>query len=260
DPTAISPVTGFARRSAVFRRFRDAAGFLRRSEDPLRTLFWGGVYVALSPFVVPGLVVAGYQLDVLAAAADGDKAPPPLGPKRRYAVRGIRAVLITALYSVVPLAAVAAVVARSVRFGSGLVPAVSVAPVDAVTGVVAAYAPFLLVPAALVAYARADRLSAAFSPSAIIRPLSGWRYLAATVATFVFAVVLLVFLPVATVLTYGSMIVVVPFLLFYAHFTAGYVVGTAYGEAVGDIEPGTTGQVSFAEEDADADGSEPDRF
>lgn len=238
-------------------RFRDAAGFLRRSESPLRTLFWGGVYVAGTPFVVPGLLVAGYQLEVLAAAADGETAPPPLAPKRRYAVRGIRVVLIGALYAAVPLAVLGAVVERSVRFGSGLVPAVSVAPADAAVGLLAAYLPFLLVPSALVAYARAGRASAALSPAAVARPLSGWRYPASTVVVFLFAVAVLLALPVGTVLTYGSLLVVVPFLLFYAHFTAGYVVGTGYGEAVGDIEPGAAGRVGFEDESG---GFESDGF
>ncbi|MFB6281694.1 MAG: DUF4013 domain-containing protein [Haloferacaceae archaeon] len=238
-------------------RFRDAAGFLRRSESPLRTLFWGGVYVAGAPFVVPALLVAGYQLEVLAAAAAGDRAPPPLAPKRRYAVRGLGVVLIAALYAAVPTAALGVVVARSVRFGAGLVPAVSVAPADAAVGLVAAYLPFLLVPSALVAYARADRPSAAFSPAAVARPLGGWHYPAATVLVFAFAVALGVVLPVATVLTYGSLLVVVPFLLFYALFTAGYVVGTGYGEAVGDVDPGAAGRLPF--EDG-SDGFESDGF
>ncbi|MFB6080704.1 MAG: DUF4013 domain-containing protein [Haloferacaceae archaeon] len=213
-----------------------------------------------SPLVVPALLLAGYGCEVLAAAAGGERAPPPLAWKRRYAVRGIPVVLIAGLYSAVPLAAVAAVIARSVRFGDGLVPAVSVAPVDAVTGLVAAYAPFLLVPSALLAYARAERLRAAVSPAAVARPLVAGRYLVATASVFAMAVAILVFVPVATVLTYGSLLIVIPFLLFYAGFTASYVVGTAYGEAVGDVEP-ETDRIEFGDgADADAEGSGPDRF
>ncbi|MFB6160229.1 MAG: DUF4013 domain-containing protein [Haloferacaceae archaeon] len=228
-------------------RLRDGVEFARRARRPLPDAFWGGVYVALSFTVLAGFVVLGHQLAVLAAAARGDIGAPSFERTTDRVRSGANAALVTLAYGVPPLAALGVVATRVVSFPSGLVPTVSVTPVDAAVAVVAAPLPVLLVPPALLAYHESGRLGAAFAPSAF-RPLASGRYLGVALGVAVVAVAVVPLLALGTAFTYGSLIVLVPFILFSLFTVLNYALGTAYGEAVGDLDPAERGSFGFEDE------------
>lgn len=229
----------------MFTRLRDAADFTRRGDNPLRDLFVGGVLLTFSLSILPAAVLTGYQLDVLSTAARGGQRLPTIDSYRRAAARGGRALIVSLVYAGSPLVLLGYLAATMIQPSPGLLPSVSLDLPRILLGLAAALVPFLLVPPALISYIDTDRLMAAFDLRAVLRPLASPRYLLAAAQTFVLTIGMFTFIIIGSVLTYGSLILVSPFLIVYTFTVANYLLGTAYGEAVNDIDPRDRGELGF---------------
>ena len=83
--------------------FEDALRFPFAGDDSARSLLIGGVLVLLSPFVLPLLPLFGYYLRVLKAGIDGDETPPVFEEWVELSVDGLKAVVVSFVYFLVPL-------------------------------------------------------------------------------------------------------------------------------------------------------------
>lgn len=221
---------------------REALAFPRNREGATRDLLIGGALVLASPLLVPSLLLYGYYLRVMNAAARGRTVPPAFGDWGRLLVDGLKALVVVLAWAVVPTVvlvvgtALAAVFVLPLSPTAGVgSPGVALGTVDpqllAVAGAVVlalALLWFVLVvhlPAALVALATQGRLRAAFHTGALWAVVSTKQYLAGCVLALALAAVggLL-----ATLL---SPVLVGLVLYFYVQVVVAYVVGRAVGGA-----------------------------
>ena len=149
--------------------FQEAINYPRNSDSVVKTVAIGGVLLVLSFLVVPTFLVFGYIVRSLRSVLGGDENPPVFDDWGDLLVDGVKAFAIGFVYSLVPTAiAVAALVASGATLGlggngSGLAVGL-IAIVAALAVTVVSLLLAYVVPAALVAWVRTDRLGAAFSP------------------------------------------------------------------------------------------------
>src|SRR6056297_3190374 len=182
--------------------FEDSLTYLRDGDDAVRTILVGGLLSVLGFLIVPAVLVQGYVLRVLGRVADGDTDPPAFDDWGALAVDGVKALVVAAVYAVVP-------VVLAVAFVGGGVAVADSAPL---VGALAA------------------RVGAAFEFDALRPVLARREY--ATGSLMALGVLLA-----AGVL--GSALAAVPvvgwlaavFVGFYAQVTAAYLYATSYAEA-----------------------------
>ena len=87
--------------------------YLRDGDDAVTTAVIGGLLLLASPLVIPSILVLGYLTRVLRRTADGDDEPPFFGEWGELFVDGLKAFAVAFVYSLLPLAVVAAAVAVS---------------------------------------------------------------------------------------------------------------------------------------------------
>lgn len=227
-------------------RLREAVRFTRHGPATLRQVFVGGLLVAGSLAVLPAAVVAGYLVEVLDTGASGGSDPPVFGQWSALISTGWPALLIAACYGIVPLVGLGLVARRVIHLpASGIVPQVTIAPVDVALSIGCAVVLLALVPAAVTAYARERRIRAAFDLGQLWTVLTDGSYLFAVTLVFLLGVATLVVTGVALLFTYGSAVLLAPLLVFYILVVACYVIGSAYGEAIGDISAADRGPTEF---------------
>lgn len=212
----------------------NAFDYLRDSEDWIRTVVVGGLLALFGFLLVPAFLVMGYLMRVLRATMRGDEDPPAFDDWGDLAVDGLKAFVVTVVYSFVPGVVMAAAFAfgfagfasggDAAALAGGLVLLVG-GLVAALLGLAAAY----VVPAALLNYAEENRLGAGFAFGEIYATLTDRAY--ATAFGYAFVVLLG-----AGVL--AGLLNAVPFLGavasaflgFYASVMAAYLFGTTYAE------------------------------
>lgn len=78
--------------------------YLRESDDVVTTTAIGGLLFILSVFLVPVFFVSGYLMRVLRQTANGNDEPPVFDDWGDLGVDGLKAFVISVVYSVIPLA------------------------------------------------------------------------------------------------------------------------------------------------------------
>lgn len=221
---------------------RDSINYLRNSDDWVKTVVIGGVLTLLGVLIVPMLVVFGYVMRVVRETMTGEEEPPVFDEWGELTVDGLKAFVIAAVYSLVP------VVIAGIFGGIGLVGILTGASADSggiaalggvvalvgllvafVLGLVAAY----ITPAALANYAETDRVGAAFSVSDLRPVLTSGKYATAWLTALVvvigsgFVTAVLTAIPIL-----GAILApfIGAFVGFYAFVAAYYIIGTTWGE------------------------------
>jgi len=225
----------------------ESLGYLRTSDDWVKTVLIGGFLTLFGVLVVPAVLVAGYLVRVLRATMHGDETPPQFNDWGALAGDGARAFAIGVVYGLAPAvlvaltAAIAAVVAgpggRSgllvglVTFGGGLL------------ALVVSLAAVYVLPAALANYAEHDSLRAGFAVNDLRPVLTSGTYATAWAMGFAIVLGASIVTGVLSVIPLIGTIVGV-FVTFYAVTSAYYIVGHAWGDARGvelHDEEGETG-------------------
>ena len=88
--------------------------YLRDSDDALVTVLIGGVLLLASPLLIPAFAVLGYVTRVLRRTADGDDEPPVFDAWGELLVDGLKAFVVTFVYSLLPLGVLTAAAVISV--------------------------------------------------------------------------------------------------------------------------------------------------
>jgi hypothetical protein len=214
----------------------ESLGYLRTSDDWVKTVVIGGFLTLLGVLVVPPILVAGYLVRVLRATMHGDETPPRFDDWRDLADDGLRAFAIALAYGLVPAVLLATtVVFAGLAAGPGPRSGLIVGGVALVGGLLALVAGLLaayVLPAALANYAEQGSVRAGFAVGDLRPVRTSGTY--ATAWVMGFAVVLG-----AAVVT--ALLNVVPllgtvagaFVSFYAITAAYYIVGHAWGDLRG---------------------------
>lgn len=226
---------------------REAFGFPRNRNGAARELVVGGVLVLTAPLVLPALLLAGYLLRVMDAAARGRDVPPAFGGWGGLLVDGLKSVVVVLVWGVLPVALLVAGSALAAAYvlplsSAGPVRAVDLATVTApqlaVLGTVVlalgllAFVCLLHLPAALVALATQGRLRAAFRTGALWAVATTRQYVAGVF------VALLVYAVGGTLAGFLTPVVVGFVLVFYVQVAVAYLLGRAVGgAAVTAIKP-----------------------
>lgn len=222
--------------------FEAALTYLKDSDDGVRTALIGGLLGLFAFLLVPILPVFGYLVRVLDRTAGGDLDAPTFDDWETLFVDGLKTLAIGIAYLLVPAVVMAAFLgtgtflAAATRFEA--VGAVLVLAGTALT-MVAGLAVWYVLPAALVRFARAGSLGAAFEFAALEPVLRSGTY----ARGWVYALAILVAGGVVVGLV-GSVPILgwlaAPFLAFYVQVAAYYVYGRSYGEALAVDRAGET--------------------
>lgn len=89
-------------RSGVIAGVEGAIRYPTESDDVVRTVVIGGLLVLFGFLVVPLFVVGGYAVRVLDRTASGDDAPPTFDEWGEMTVTGLKAVVISFVYVLLP--------------------------------------------------------------------------------------------------------------------------------------------------------------
>lgn len=225
----------------------EALEYPRSSDDWLKTVFFGGVFVFFGWLIVPAVLVAGYLVRVLRGSMAGDETPPEFTDWSDLFSDGLRAAAIVIGYSLLPavVVTVAAIIGGAIAsagtdaaVGLGTIVLLLGSLLGALLGLAAAY----LIPAGVANYAETDRLAAGFSWSDLRPVLFSGTYATAWLvgaAIVVGAVIVLTALNIVPVI--GSLVAVLlgPFVTFFAEVAAFFVIGRAWAE-MHPIETETT--------------------
>lgn len=216
----------------------------RNSDDAAQTIIVGGLLILLSVLVIPTILLAGYLLRVLRRSARGESTPPRFDDWSGLLGDGVRGVLVSAVYSLVPLLGIAIVVTGVVTLGTDFaVVGFFALAVGGLVTICLALAALYVAPAALANVAEQRTFGAGFEWAAIRPVIETGEYAAAW---------LVALLAVLAGGALASLLTVVPFLgvvggafvVFYAAVVAYHVIGRAWGDGLGDalgVDPETAG-------------------
>ena len=211
--------------------------YLRDSDDAIKTTAIGGVLLLASFLLIPVFFVLGYLVRVLRRSADGNDEPPAFDEWGDLLRDGLKAFVVTFVYSVFPLAVLAVVGVFGV--GAVLVGAGDSALAGIIGGtlvLVLAFVAFVVslagvyvTPAALSNYAETGRVGDGFAFAAIWTAITtkayavGWLYALAVILAGSLAVGVLSVVPVL-----GTIAGV--FVQFYALVAAYHIVGHTWAD------------------------------
>ena len=217
--------------------FEEAIRYPWKGEKKVETIAIGGVLTLL---VLPVFLTWGYAVEVVRRVSAGEvDEPPAFEDWGALLVDGLKVFLITVVYSLIPAAVVAAaafsfIVPASVSAGgdgSGALGAAGflLGILALLVSLVASVALIYVVPTAVAAYARTDRLGAAFSPSEL-RFVGGNR---AYATAWLVAVALTLLASVVSGAVSATFVggLLVPFVTFYGMVASAYAIG----EGIGDL-------------------------
>ena len=214
--------------------FEEAIRYPWKGEDNVKNVAIGGVLTLLSVFLLPMFFVYGYALEVIRRVSVGDVEEPPAWEDwGTLFVDGLKVFAITLAYSLIPAAIFAFAVFSwfvPVVVSGGSEPSGGLLAFGFLVGLlvflvalVVALAFAYVVPAAVAAFARTDRLGSAFSPSQL-RSIGGHRGYA--VAWVVALAVTLVASAISGALSAtGVGAILGAFVVYYGTVAAAYAIG-----------------------------------
>ena len=219
----------------------DAVSFPTDSDDRVATILVGGVLTVLSVLVVPGVVLQGYGVRAMGAAARGERAAPSFTEWGRLLVDGAKMVVVQFVYGLVVLVPIGVLIlvgaistgATGPGTGPGGAPRVLLGLVGvgmflliAALGLLAAY----FVPAATANYAIEGSFGAAFDVSTVVRGALTSEYAVGWVLA------MLAFVVGGTIGSMLSIILVGIFVLFYVQVVGYYLLGRGFARGRGDVQ------------------------
>src|SRR6056297_984490 len=147
--------------------------YLRESDDAVVTLLLGGVLLLASPLLIPAFAVLGYVVRVLRRTADGDDEPPVFDAWGELLVDGLKAFVVTFVYSLLPLGVVAVAAVLSIgtlvvvpggeSVGAGTVVVGLIVLVGGLLALLASLVGLYVTPAAVAAVADSGRVGDGFA-------------------------------------------------------------------------------------------------
>jgi len=220
----------------------DALWFLKRSDDWFATTIIGGVLSLLSVLILPGIILQGYFVRAMQAAANGEPAAPSFTDWGGLFVDGLKLFVVTfvwALVAIVPAILLSIIVgigtftvseaatgsaAASSAGGLGLgIASLVLGLLVFVLGLLAAY----LGPAAGANFAIEGNLGAGFDVRTIVSGALTGEYAVAWLLALVVAVVL------GSIGGVLSAVVVGFFVLFYVQVMTYYLWARGFADATG---------------------------
>ncbi|RDZ44048.1 DUF4013 domain-containing protein [Haloferax sp. Atlit-10N] len=220
----------------------DALWFLKRSDDWVATTIIGGVLSLLSVLILPGIILQGYFVRAMQAAANGERAAPSFTDWGGLFVDGLKLFVVTfvwALVAIVPSMLLSVIIgigtftvseaatgsaAASSAGGVGLgIVSVVLGLLVFVLSLLAAY----LGPAAGANFAIEGNLAAGFDVRTILSGAFTGEYAVAWLLALVVAVVL------GFIGGLLSVIVVGLFVLFYVQVITYYLWARGFADATG---------------------------
>lgn len=206
-----------------------------KGENALGRFVIGAVLLFFSFLILPAIVYYGYLVRVLRDTANGLEEPPEFDDWGGMLVDGLKMIVITVVYGIVPF---------SIAFGVLLLGVVGGAAAgESGGGIVAGFGllGFLVfflaslvllyvLPAAVTNFAREDRVGAAFDFDTIGTVLTSSEYVVAWLLPLVVYMVVSVVTFLLIITFIG--VLLLPFVSFYAAMAIFYMFGRAYAAAL----------------------------
>jgi hypothetical protein len=222
----------------------EALWFLKRSDDWIATTIIGGVLSLLSVLILPAIILQGYFVRAMQAAAHGEEAAPSFTDWGGLFVDGLKLFVVTfvwALIAIIPALVLSAIIGigaftltQSVS-GPGMAPEPAANVGFSILTIVGALLVFALsllaayiVPAAGANFALEGNLGAGFDVRTIVGGALTGEYAVAWLLAIVVAVVL------GTIGSVLSIILIGIFVLFYTQVTTYYLWARGYADGLGD--------------------------
>lgn len=194
----------------------------------------GGVLAILSILVVPAFILFGYLVAVIRDTIAGADEPPEFANWGDLLKDGFIAIIISLIYSFVPIVVIGGIGAVLVGGGSavggdggGLLAGFGVLSIILLIPIF--FLIYYIVPAAISAYADQNSIGAAFSLDRLKPVLLSSSYLVAVLSPIIVGVAIQVATAVLSITIIG--LVLVPFLQFYGNVAVFRMFGNAYQES-----------------------------
>ncbi len=215
--------------------------------DSVTTLLLGGVFTALSIFILPIFLVMGYLVRALRAGMAGADEPPVFDDWGTLFKEGFVAAVITFVYQLIPLAVLAAILSVSViPLVTGSEAAIGIGLLGILGGfllwMVLSFVFSFLSFAGVANYAHVGEISAGFDLGRIIELLTAKPFLLGIVYVIVlnfvyFAIIsFLTAIPLIGLLFSLVFLFVGPFISFYLLVITGWLIGNGFDETIGDTD------------------------
>jgi len=212
--------------------------------DWIKTVLIGGILIFLGFLVVPIVLVYGYVVQTMRGSLAGESEPPAFEEWSELAVDGVKAWVIAIVYQLIPLivasVTVGGAIAAIVGGGeAGLGGAALGVTISAILALVFGY----LAVAALVNFAREERLGAAFDVG-VIKTVALSREFA--IAWLVSLVAFIVVGIVTMIPLLGWLLT--PFVSFYAAVVAANLLADGFARSMGPptgVNPTTDGETAI---------------
>ncbi|MFC7028280.1 DUF4013 domain-containing protein [Halomicroarcula sp. GCM10025324] len=215
--------------------FQEAINYPRNGDSAIKNLAIGGLLLLFSFLLVPAFLVLGYILRALRMVMDGEEELPEFDEWGELLTDGLQVFAIGFVYALIPaLIATVAVIASGASIGlggdsaAGGLAAGLIFLVTSLVLFVVSLALAYVLPAAVVAFAREDRLGAAFSV-AELRPLLFSRtYATGWLVAFGISFLAGIVIGVLNAVVIG--VILAPFVSFYANLAGTHAIGEAVRE------------------------------
>lgn len=213
-------------------------------EKKVETILVGGLLVLFSVLILPVFVLYGYLVRVICQVSEGQTETPPVFEEyEELLVDGLKVFVVTFVYSlasfvVVTLALAILIIPAPFNAGPGdtslnvlgLLLALFISLLALFGSLAVAY----LLPAAIAAFARTDRLGSAFSPSELRAIGTHREYAVAWVVAVGVTILASLLAGVVSVTVVGALLV--PFVSFFGPVAAAYAIGEAVAELQTDLK------------------------
>lgn len=215
--------------------FQEAINYPRNSDSAIKNIAIGGLLLFFSFLFVPVLAVLGYVLRALRMVMDGQEELPEWDNWGEMIVDGLKVFAIAFLYSLVPVIIAFVGLAASGALGAIAGDSAGIGAAVGLIAFVAFLAIFLVslalayvLPAAVVAFAREDRIGAAFSPDELRPLLFSRTYATGWLVAFGIGLLSGIVIGLLNAIVIG--VILAPFVSFYANLAGIHAIGEAIRE------------------------------
>ena len=215
--------------------FQEAINYPRNSDNAIKTIAIGGLLLFFSFLLVPAFIVFGYILRALRMVMDGEEELPEFSDWGELAVDGLKVFAIGFVYALIPaIIALVAVFASGASIGlggdsaAGGLAAGLIFLVASLAMFVVSLALAYVLPAAVVAFAREDRLGAAFSLGELRPLLFSRTYATGWLVAFGIGLLSGIVIGILNAVVIG--VVLAPFVSIYANLAGTHAIGEAVRE------------------------------
>lgn len=225
-----------------------ALGFPTNSDDTLKIHLIGGACVLLGFLIIPAILLQGYFVRVLRAAAEGSTQPPAFTDLGEMLVDGLKLVVIGIAYFLIPLIlyfiAIFLFVGSGILMGTSRGAGVGVGAGMGMIGMLMMLVTLLLflvagflLPAAATNFARTDDIGAAFDFGTVTSGALTGDYVVAWVMAIAVGFVLNLIGSMLAIVLIGFLLIFYSQVAVYYLFGTGFVRGLDENDGVGGPTP-----------------------